>query len=139
MKKREPVSKIMTPQPHTINVNDNLEKAELNFKKYHIRHLPVMSGEKLVGILSLTDLARISFVDFAGEGENNVDTAIYNMLTIEQVMVGNVVSVQASTTIKDVAETLSEKEFHALPVLDGEKLVGIITTTDLIRYLLDQY
>ena len=46
----------------------------------------------------------------------------------------------AQTTIKEVAETLAKEEFHALPVVDeSNKLEGIVTTTDLVNYLIDQY
>ena len=54
-------------------------------------------------------------------------------------MVKDVVSVSPNTTIKEVAQFLAEKEFHALPVVDQERLVGIVTTTDLINYLVEQY
>ena len=64
---------------------------------------------------------------------------MYDVLSIEQVMTKNLSVVQASDTIHDVAVTLSKNEFHALPVLDGEKVTGIVTTTDLIKYLIDQY
>ena len=49
------------------------------------------------------------------------------------------VSVTSKDTIQEVAEYLAKKELHALPVVDGGKLVGIVTTTDLINYLLEQY
>ncbi|MBT8303071.1 MAG: CBS domain-containing protein, partial [Bacteroidia bacterium] len=55
------------------------------------------------------------------------------------VMAKNLISVNSETTIKEVAEILSKREFHALPVVDGENLVGIVTTTDLINYLLEQF
>lgn len=98
-----------------------------------------MSGEDIIGMLSLTDLLRVSFVDTYGSDESDVDTAVYNMLTIEQVMVKNIVSVSSTQTIKEVAEILAKNEFHALPVVDDDKLVGIVTTTDLLNYLLEQY
>lgn len=79
---------------------------------------------------------RISFADAIDEHEEVVDTIVYNMFTISQVMVHNVVSVKSDATIKDVAEILSKREFHALPVVDEGKLMGIVTTTDLIRYFL---
>lgn len=139
MKKREPVSKIMSSQLITVNQNTGLDEAEQLFKKNNIRHLPVVSGDELIGILSLTDLLRISFTDNYGENEGSVDTAVYNMLSIPQVMVASPVSIQKTQTIKEAAEVLASKEFHALPVLDGKELVGIVTTTDLIKYLLDQY
>ena len=59
--------------------------------------------------------------------------------TIEQVMAKNLISVGSTTTIKDVAYILANNEFHALPVVDDWKLVGIVTTTDLINYLIDMY
>ena len=90
-------------------------------------------------MLSYTDLLRISFADAVDEDEEFVDSIVYNMFTIEQVMAKKLVSVSSTTTIKEVAEILSRKEFHALPVVDGKKLVGIVTTTDLINYLLDQF
>ena len=138
MKKREPISKIMTKEVITLTLNDSLFDAKNLFKKYHIRHIPVVENEKIVGILSLTDLLRISFVDSYGDNES-IDTTIYNMLSISQVMANDPVNVSSNSIIKDVASLLATKEFHALPVVDNEKLVGIITTTDLLNYLVDLY
>jgi CBS domain-containing protein len=87
-------------------------------------------------MLSYTDLLRISFADAFNEDEDEVDTVVYNMFTIEQVMAKNLVSVSSDTPIKEVAQLLAKKEFHALPVVDEGKLVGIITTTDLINYMI---
>lgn len=140
MKKRTPISDIMTSNVITLNPHtDNLGTAELLFKKNNIRHIPVVNGKSVIGILSYTDLLRISFADAVDEDEKEVDTIVFNMFTIEQVMAKNLVSVNSTTTIKEVAEILSKKEFHALPVVDENKLVGIVTTTDLINYLLSQY
>lgn len=139
MKKREPIKNIMSTQVVTLNLTHSLEDAEKIFKKHNIRHIPVVSGDSLIGMLSLTDLLRISFVDNYGDEEGTVDSAVYNMLSIEQVMVAKPVAVKADQSIREVAEILSKKEFHALPVIEGDKLVGIVTTTDLIKYLLDQY
>ncbi|WP_420570866.1 CBS domain-containing protein [Kordia sp.] len=139
MKKRTPVSSIMTAEVITLNHTDSLDTAERLFKSKNIRHIPVVSGEEIIGMLSYTDLLRISFADATFEEEENVETIVYNMFTIEQVMAKNLVSVSSQTTIKEAAEILAKKEFHALPVVDEGKLVGILTTTDLINYLLDQY
>lgn len=139
MKKREPISTIMTTHVITLNYNDTLEAAEKLFKKHKIRHIPVVSGQTVKGMLSYTDLLRISFADAVDEDSDTVDTVVYNMFNIEQVMAKNLVSVASTTTIKDVAEVLASKEFHALPVIDDDKLVGIVTTTDLIKYLIAQY
>ena len=139
MKRRELVSKIMSTELITVNLTNNLVDAEKLFNENSIRHIPVVSGVDIIGILSLTDLLRVSFVDTYGSDESDVDTAVYNMLSIEQVMVKNLVSVSSTQTIKEVAEVLAKNEFHALPVVDGGELVGIVTTTDLLNYLLEQY
>jgi CBS domain-containing membrane protein len=54
-------------------------------------------------------------------------------------MARHLVTVSPETTIREVAEILASREFHALPVVLDELLVGIVTTTDLIKYLLAQY
>lgn len=139
MKKKVPVSVIMTKNVIKLNKTDNLIKAEKLFKKHKIRHIPVVDGNKIVGMLSYTDLLRISFVDAVDDDAEEVDVTLYNMFTIEQVMAKKLITVSPETTIKETAEILSKNEFHALPVCLGDLLVGIVTTTDLIKYLIDQY
>lgn len=139
MKQRVPVSTIMTTNVIKLNVSDDLTKAEQLFKKNHIRHIPVVSGNKILGMLSYTDLLRISFADAVDDDDEVVDITVYNMFTVEQVMAKNLISIAPETTIKEAAEILASKEFHALPVCEGNLLVGILTTTDLIKYLINQY
>ena len=139
MKANVPVSTIMTKNVIKLNLGDDLTKAETLFKMNHIRHIPVVSGNKILGMLSYTDLLRISFADAVDEEEIEVDVTVYNMFTIEQVMTRNLVTISPDSSIKEVAEILAVKEFHALPVVQDELLVGIVTTTDLIKYLLKQY
>jgi predicted transcriptional regulator len=139
MKQKVPVSSIMTKDVIKLNLSDDLTKAEKLFKKHHIRHIPVVKGNKIVGMLSYTDLLRISFADAVDEDEMDIDVTVYNMFSVEQVMARNLVKVAPETTIRGVAEILSKREFHALPVVEDELLVGIVTTTDLIKYLIDQY
>jgi len=139
MLRKAPVTTIMTQNVVTLKKKDSLETAEKLFKKHHIRHIPVVSGNAIIGMLSYTDLLRISFADSAFEDDEYVDSVVYNMFTIEQVMVKKIVSVKPSSSIKEVAEILAKSEFHALPVVDKNNLVGIVTTTDLINYLLKQF
>lgn len=139
MKHSEPVSAIMSKNVIKLNIADNLTRAELLFKQNKIRHIPVVDGNIVLGMLSYTDLLRISFVDAVDDDSEIVDTTVYNMFTVEQVMAKKLVTVSPETTIKETAEILSTREFHALPVCEGNLLVGIVTTTDLIKYLIDQY
>lgn len=139
MKKGTHVSEIMTENVVTLSSEDNLSTAEMLFKTKKIRHIPVVRDAAIIGMLSYTDLLRISFADAVYEDEETIDTIVYNMFTIEQVMAKKLISVSSHTTIKKVAEILSKNEFHAIPIVDDKKLVGIVTTTDLINYLLKQF
>jgi len=139
MKKGTPISEIMTKEVITLKTTDSLEYAEHLFKSEHIRHIPVVKNNIVVGMLSYTDLLRISFADAVDEDAGTVDTVVYNMFTIEQVMAKNLVSVTSDTTIRSVAEMLAKREFHSIPIIDNTELVGIVTTTDLINFLLSQF
>ncbi|MFV9551916.1 CBS domain-containing protein [Algibacter sp. PT7-4] len=139
MIRKAPISMIMTQNVITLNKTDNLEKAEHLFKHYKIRHIPVVSGKVIIGMLSYTDLLRLSFADITNDDDNAADVMIYNMFSIDQVMKKSIETITSSTSIKQVAEILATKEFHALPVVTNNKLVGIVTTTDLIKYLLKQF
>ena len=137
MKKRTPVSKIMTAQPITVNETNKVSDVAQIFKERSIHHIPVVSGSKLIGMISKTDMERISFV--TGTQDEKANTQIYDALSIDQVMTKNVESVQSDDTIKEAAELLARGSYHALPVLVGEELQGIVTSTDVINYLLEQY
>ena len=139
MIKKTLVSTIMSKDVITLQCTDDLEAAEHLFKTHKIRHIPVVCKDEIKGMLSYSDLLRISFADAIGDDEMSIDSVVYNMFTIEQVMVKNLVSMASTSTIKEVAELLSQKEFHALPIVDNNKLVGIVTTTDLIKFLLSQF
>lgn len=139
MIRKAPISMIMTSPVITLNKTDSLEKAEYLFKHHHIRHIPVVDEKAVIGMLSYTDLKRLSFADITSESEGDIDALVYNMFTINQIMKKKVVSVSPSNSIKEVAGILAEKEFHALPVIENNQLIGIVTTTDLIKYLLRQF
>jgi CBS domain-containing protein len=139
MDARTPISTIMTREVVTLKSTDTLEMAEHLFKTKKIRHVPIIKEKRIIGILSYTDLLRISFADAFSEDTHDVDTSVYTLFSIEQVMARNVVSVTSATTIKEVAEIFAVKEFHALPVVDDGRLAGIVTTTDIIKYLLSQF
>ena len=136
MKKREHISTIMTTDIYTIDLNGSLHEVNEIFAKHHFRHLPVMHDDELVGIISQTDILRISFGNTFGEDQGDADEAIFDMLSINQVMKHNPVIIGHNQTIREAAEIFTEQEFHALPVLDEGKIVGIVTTTDIIKYFL---
>lgn len=134
MKKRIPISKIMSTDIVTVHEKQSFHEVAQLINEKSIRHVPVVSGNKIVGMLSKTDLDKISFVNTV-DGEQ-LTTLMYDVLTIAQVMNKNVLTIEHKDTIYDAALLLSENEFHALPVMDEDTLVGIVTTTDLIKFLL---
>lgn len=137
MKKRTPVSAIMTENPISVNQSNSVSDIAQIFKERNIHHIPVVSGSSLIGMVSKTDMDRISFVsDFQDEKAN---TSIYESLDIQQVMTKQVETVQTDDQIKEAAELLARGRYHALPVMEGEELKGIVTSTDVINYLLEQY
>lgn len=138
MKALIPVSDIMTKNVVALERNDNLTRAEQLFKRHNIRHMPVVHEDFIIGMLSYSDLLKISFAD-ASIDNRDVDAIVYNMFSLEQVMTKDVITVNSETSIKEAAEILADREFHALLVVDNGNLVGIITTTDLIKYLINQF
>lgn len=138
MKKREPVSNIMTREVISVSENDKLEAAVKIFRKHNIRHLPVRKGNRITGMISRNDINRLTFGALF-DNQEGVDAAIIEMLTIPQVMKADLQVVSSDTAIRDVAKIFSEAEYHSLPVVDDGELKGIVTTTDIIKYLLEQY
>lgn len=139
MKNNVLVSEIMTRNLIKLNLSDELTKAEELFKTHKLRHIPVVAENKIIGMLSYTDLLRVSYADVVEREADNVESIVFNMFSIRQVMTKDVVIINPETTIKETAEILSKNEFHALPVCENDNLVGIVTTTDLIKYFLAQY
>ncbi len=138
IKKRTPVSAIMSRNLITADVNSSLRHVNSLLKEHNIRHLPIVSGKKLVGIISKTDILRLSFGDMF-EGQKDADEAVFDMLKLDQVMISRPIVVAADQSIREVAEKFIQVDFHAMPVVNGEELTGMVSTTDLIRYLLEQY
>lgn len=141
MKRNEPVTAIMTSHVMSVKIDDNLREVRDLINKHKIRHVPVLKGKKLVGIVSSTDINRLTFSNLYDDQED-ADEAVFEMLTISQVMTHHPKVVKRSDSVKEVAELFASSEFHALPVVsdaDDGKLVGIVTTTDVIKYLLKQY
>ncbi|WP_075340988.1 CBS domain-containing protein [Tenacibaculum agarivorans] len=135
MKGNEFVSSIMSTNLVTVKPTDRVSSIKNLFELHKIRHLPVISGQNIVGILSKIDVLEDqydeNFRDFI-----NADIKLESTLTVKELMTKNVVVVDSKTSIRDAAKILSTKEFHALPVVEAKVLVGILTTTDLIQFFI---
>ncbi len=125
------VSEIMSKQVINIDYRRSVKEAMDVMDNYNVRHLPVMNGENLIGIVSKSDVDKVKFLESYTKNNENVHN-----LSIEHFMTKSVNTIQHDDTIREAGEILSLMSYHALPVLDGENLVGIITSTDFILHLL---
>lgn len=132
------VKEIMNTSFMTIGSNEYLSKAEKMIYQSKLKHLPVVRAGKLVGIITKTDIKRMSFAESFDEAEAEIDENIFKMLKVAQVMTTKPFTLSSSATIKEVAEVLSDKEFRTIPIVDDGELVGMVSTRDLIKYFLEQ-
>lgn len=140
-KHHEPVTHIMTANPKTIHLKTPISEVGQIFGEGKFHHLPVVDGRELIGMVSYFDLIRVSFEQSFGVTDTQaVYAALDHTLDIEAIMTKDPECLQSTGTIRDAAERLSTGMFHSLPIVNqNHELVGIITTKDLIDYLLKLY
>lgn len=139
MKRHDPVTHIMSRHLVTVHHGEPVSKVRQLVREHGVHHIPVVSGDELVGIITWTDILRVSFGETFQTDERAVDATLDHTFSIEQLMHKDPVSLQDTATIKDAAEILARGDFHSVPVVHGRKLCGIVTSTDLIKYLLEQF
>jgi acetoin utilization protein AcuB len=115
----------MTHAPRSIRPGQTLDEAHRLMRRNHIRHLPVLEGSKLVGIVSQRDLALI-------ESLPDVDPA---EVPVEDAMVRDVYVVTPATPLSDVAGEMARRKLGAAVVAVGRRIVGVFTATDACRAL----
>lgn len=137
MRRNEHVAKIMTSNPQTVHLASKVTEVAKLMNEGHFHHVPVVDGDKLIGMISAHDLARASYE--WGSDSKMTEAVLDHTRTIESIMSPGPVSVKPSTTIREATEILTKGWFHALPVVDEDQnLQGVITTTDVLNYLLEQ-
>jgi len=114
------VKRYMTTSPHTIGRDQKLSQAHRVMREHHIRHLPVLDGGALVGVLSDRDLHLI-------ETLRDVDP---EKITIEEAMTPTVYSVSPDAPLDEVAKEMAEHKYGCAIVLDHNNVVGVFTTID---------
>lgn len=140
-KHNEAVTHIMTKNPKTVHLKTPISEVGKIFGEGKFHHLPVTDGKELIGIISYFDLIRVSFEQSFGIGdEKTVYAVLDHLLDIEAIMTKDPVCIQMTSSIREAAEKLSTGKFHSLPVVNQDhELMGIITSKDLIDYLLRLY
>ena len=137
MKHREAVSHIMSKDVKTVHRKQNLAEVQALMEEFKIRHIPVVDGEKVVGMLSRSDIMHARYG--AIQGGEELQTTLLEQMPVEKAMTADPKTISAGQSVRDAGVMLHEGHFSALPVIEDGKLAGIVTTKDLIGYLLDQY
>ncbi len=130
-----PVSTIMTTKLLTVSPKDTLQEVKDIFDNNKIHHVPVVKYKNLLGIISKTDL--LHFVK--GFSKNNYDeiintTRLKNYLA-EDIMTTGIAKLDSDSKISTALKVFKENLFHAIPIMEDNEIVGIITTYDIIKAL----
>jgi len=126
-----PIEQVMTPDPATISPQSSAAEARRLLDSNVIHHLPVVEGNRLVGIVSSSDLLKLYLLDDK--------LAIFEQATVDQIMETNLIVLDRRATLLEAVEKLSMGSFHALPIVGKKRrLVGIVTSSDLIGELLTE-
>lgn len=119
------VQKYMSTNPHSIGREQPLAKAHDVMREHKIRHLPVLDGGRLIGMITLRDLHLV-------ETLKDVDP---KKITVEEAMSSTVYSVSPDAPLDDVVAEMAEHKYGSAVVMQNNKVVGIVTTVDVCRAL----
>lgn len=139
MRKNDPIKHIMSDHIHTVQQGQPVSEVFKIVHDHEIHHVPILNGEQLVGIVSSTDLMKLSMGSQALDS-NNSWSYLDNQYQLIDVMTADPRTLNDTSVVRDAAEALSSGDYHSLPVINADRqLIGIVTSTDLIRYLCEQY
>jgi acetoin utilization protein AcuB len=129
------VRDIMASSLTTLPRESSLLDAAITMRRSSVRHLPVVDGERLVGIITERDVQRCapSLLSPITQEEYN---ATFENTPIERVMLRTPITVGPDTTVRDAVLMMIDRKVGCLPVVDGERLVGILTRSDLLNLLM---
>lgn len=130
------VGEYMTRDPITVQEDTSMKEAMLLLRTHHIRHLPVVNGKMLVGLVSDRDIRRASPSLLSGIDKNDYEQVLEDT-PVGRIMTREPFTVTEVTPLIDAITVLVEKKFGSLPVVDGSELVGIFTEIDALKILLN--
>ena len=128
------VSKIMATDVFALDRNASLGIAKEIMDQRRLRHFPVVEQGNVVGVVSQRDLFRASLASMLGY-EERTKKAFLDNLSIKGIMSDPPITVTADTGISEAARLMVEKKVGCLPVVDGKRLVGLVTETDFLKLL----
>lgn len=129
-------SDIMSPNVETLPSFATLLEAHRIMGVKRIRSLPVVDSNKLVGIITKTDLLSADPSAFASKNHQDVSRRIVST-PIRYIMTSKPITIQAGTSISEIAQLMLDYKVHSLPVMsEDNQLIGIVTESDLFRLIL---
>lgn len=129
-----PVAEIMTRDVITVRPDTVIERIHDLFEKNAFHHIPVVDHGRLVGIVSKTDYLKIRHMISITWSGNTACQDLYKGMTTSDIMTSDPLKIESSDTIGLAADIFKANALHALPVVDDDVLVGIVTSHDLLAY-----
>jgi acetoin utilization protein AcuB len=129
------VSSLMTKKLITVNPEDNLLEVKQIFEKHRIHHIPVVRYRSIVGLVSKSDFVAYEKGMKRHEEDKVFHESRLKIYKAQDIMTTGLAKVTSTDRLNVVIEIFKENLFHAIPVVDDEELVGIITTYDIIKAL----
>jgi acetoin utilization protein AcuB len=126
------VKDVMQAHPVTATLETRLPQLVRLLQRRGFRHLPVLDGGKLVGIISDRDVKQ-SMISAASMTEGRERDRLLDELTAGQIMARAVVTIGPTVGIDEAARLMATRKISALPVTEGDRLVGIVTETDVLH------
>ena len=126
------ISEWMSPHPITVGPGTPVSEARELMRRKRIRHLLVMTGERLVGIITDRDIRLVLPSPATSLSVWEIHYLVAKM-TVEQVMTRAVITIAPDRPVAEAVRVMLERKIGALPVAEGWRVVGIITETDLLR------
>lgn len=121
------VKDIMTSSVKAIDATASLTEAFRFMQTHHIKHLPVLEGDKLVGIVSDRDLL--------SHASKDSGALVFPRQAIETIMSRDVVSCRPESTIEEALRLVLSNEINSLMVMENGNVMGIVTSKDILRNL----
>lgn len=128
------VRDLMTKDVLIVGRNDELTLADDIMKTKRVRHLPVVEGGRLVGILTQRDLFHAALSNAMGFGEKAQKEFLITV-AVKEVMNDEVLTIEPGADVKEAARKMLEHKVGCLPVVEAGRLVGLVTETDLLKVI----
>jgi acetoin utilization protein AcuB len=124
----------MSTNIEVVDRNDNLRAVEERMASKQLRHLPVLEQGEVVGLVTQRDLFKAAQSSAMGYGEK-AQQAYLQSVRVKEIMTYPVVTIPPDTAVAAAADMMITKGIGCLPVVENQKLIGMVTKTDLLRCL----